>query len=211
MRALSIDYPNLAVTGDPDQSIYGWRDADDILDFEHDYPQVRVVKLERNYRSTKHILRVADMLIGYNQRRKAKALYTENAEGQPVGLVAYATQRAEAESIAAYAAGEIRAGRHRPRDFAIFYRVNALSRGWSCARDEGVPYQMVNGLEFYQRREIKDVLGYLHLLNNPRDDNALFRMITFRHGGSARARSRGWRNTRRMAGCRCWTRPARAG
>ncbi|MBI3836554.1 MAG: UvrD-helicase domain-containing protein [Planctomycetia bacterium] len=179
-RALSIDVPNLAVTGDPDQSIYGWRGANlrNILDFEQDYPAVRVVKLERNYRSTKRILRVADTLISYNQRRKKKGLYTENDEGQSVGLLAYATQRAEAESISAYIAEGIRAGRRRPRDFAIFYRVNALSRSLEFAlREEGIPYQMVNGLEFYQRREIKDVLSYLHLINNPRDDNAFLRVI----------------------------------
>ncbi len=180
VRALSIDNPNLAVTGDPDQSIYGWRGANlsNILEFEQDYPQVCVVKLERNYRSTKRILRVADTLINYNQRRKKKGLYTENDEGQSVSLVAYATQRAEAETIAATIAAQIRAGRRRPRDFAIFYRVNALSRSLEFAlRDEGIPYQMVNGLEFYQRREIKDTLAYLHLINNPRDDNAFLRVI----------------------------------
>ncbi len=180
VRALSIDVPNLAVTGDPDQSIYGWRGANlnNILDFEHDYPNVRVVKLERNYRSTKSILRVADALIRYNQRRKAKDLYTENDEGQRVRLVAYANQQVEAESIAARIAESVRAGHRRPRDFSILYRVNALSRAFEFAmRDQGVPYQIVNGLEFYQRREIKDTLSYLHLLNNPRDDNALLRVI----------------------------------
>jgi DNA helicase-2/ATP-dependent DNA helicase PcrA len=179
-RALSIDAPNLAVTGDPDQSIYGWRGADvsNILDFEHDYPDVRVVKLERNYRSTKSILRVADHLIGYNRRRKKKGLYTENDEGQSVRLTTYVTGRAEAESIAAAIAEEVRAGRRSPRDFAIFYRVNALSRSLEFAlRDEGVPFQMVNGLEFYQRREIKDVIAYLHLINNPRDDVSFLRVI----------------------------------
>ncbi|HEV3136975.1 MAG TPA: UvrD-helicase domain-containing protein, partial [Pirellulales bacterium] len=179
-RALSIDAPNLAVTGDPDQSIYGWRGANlsNILDFEQDYPDVRVVKLERNYRSTKRILHVADTLIACNQRRKKKGLYTENDEGESVGLLSYATQRAEAENISANIAEAIRAGRRRPRDFAIFYRVNALSRSLEFAlREEGIPYQMVNGLEFYQRREIKDVLSYLHLINNPRDDNAFLRVI----------------------------------
>ena len=179
-RALSIDYPNLAVTGDPDQSIYGWRGANlnNILDFEHDFPEVRVVKLERNYRSTKRILAVADSLINHNVRRKQKRLYTENDEGQQVGLVVYTNQQAEAELIAARIADAVRAGQRRPRDFAIFYRVNALSRSLEFAlRDAGVPYQMVNGLEFYQRKEIKDVLAYLHLLNNPRDEVALLRVI----------------------------------
>jgi len=180
VRALSIDHPNLAVTGDPDQSIYGWRGANlsNILDFEKDYPQVRVVKLERNYRSTKRILRVADALITNNKRRKEKALYTENDEGGQVRLIAYPTQQDEAHVIAARMADDIRSGRRRPRDFAIFYRVNALSRALEFAlRDHGVPYQMVNGLEFYQRKEIKDLIAYLHLINNPRDDVAFIRVI----------------------------------
>ena len=84
VRAMSVDHPNLAVTGDPDQSIYGWRGANlnNILDFEHDYPNVKIVRLEQNYRSTKRILRVADQLISFNKRRKAKGLFTDNAEGQ---------------------------------------------------------------------------------------------------------------------------------
>jgi DNA helicase II / ATP-dependent DNA helicase PcrA len=179
-RALSIDYPNLAVTGDPDQSIYGWRGANlnNILEFERDFPQVRVVRLERNYRSTKRILHVASELIGYNIRRKEKSLFTENGPGKPVRLITYATQHDEADGIAAQIAAAIRAGRRRPSDFAIFYRVNALSRAFEFAlRELGVPYQMVNGLEFFQRKEIKDVLAYLHLLNNPRDGVALLRVI----------------------------------
>ncbi len=180
VRALSIDHPNLAVTGDPDQSIYGWRGANlkNILDFEQDFPNVRVVKLERNYRSSKAILRSADALIGHNRRRKQKALYTENAEGAPISLIAYVNGQDEAELIAERIADDIRAAKRRPRDFAIFYRVNALSRSLEFAlRQHGIPYQMVNGLEFYQRKEIKDVLAYLRLINNPRDDNALLRII----------------------------------
>jgi DNA helicase-2/ATP-dependent DNA helicase PcrA len=180
VRALSADFPNLAVTGDPDQSIYGWRGANlsNILEFEKDYPDVKVVRLEQNYRSTKRILSVAAQLITHNVRRKPKDLFTDNQEGAPVRFVRYATQRSEAETIAARIAGEIRAGRRRPRDFAIFYRVNALSRVLEFAlREQGIPYQIVNGLEFFQRREIKDVLAYLLLLNNPRDDVAFLRVI----------------------------------
>ena len=179
-RAMAIDYPNLAVTGDPDQSIYGWRGANlnNMLEFERDYPEVHVVRLERNYRSTQRILRVAAELIAHNVRRKEKGLFTENGPGVPVRLVTYATQKDEAEGIAARIAAEIHGGRRRPRDFAIFYRVNALSRAFEFAlRDLGVPYQMVNGLEFFQRKEIKDILAYLHLLNNPQDEVALMRVI----------------------------------
>jgi DNA helicase II / ATP-dependent DNA helicase PcrA len=178
-RALSQDYPNLAVTGDPDQSIYGWRGAnlDNILNFEKDYGEVRVVRLERNYRSTKRILRVADELISHNLRRKKKALFTENDAGEPVRLVTYRTHKDEADGIAAEIAAEIAAGR-AARDFAIFYRTNALSRSFEFAfREAGVPYQMVNGVEFFQRKEIKDVLAYLQLVNNPHDEVALLRVI----------------------------------
>jgi len=180
VRALSVDHPNLAVTGDPDQSIYGWRGANlsNILEFERDYPDVRVVRLEQNYRSTGHILHVADVLIRHNARRKPKALFTDNPRGAPVRLTAYDTQQREAEGIAAEIAAEVHPGRRRPRDYAVFYRVNALSRSLEHAlRDQGLPYQIVNGVEFYQRREIKDVLSYLRLLNNPRDDVALERII----------------------------------
>jgi DNA helicase-2/ATP-dependent DNA helicase PcrA len=180
VRALSQDFPNLSVTGDPDQSIYGWRGAHlgNILDFEQDYPNVQVVRLEQNYRSTKRILRVADALIANNLRRKAKSLFTENEDGAAVRLVSYPTHRDEADQIAARIAGEIRAGRRRPRDFAVFYRINALSRELELAlRMQGVPFALINSVEFFQRREIKDVMAYLHLVNNPRSDVALLRVI----------------------------------
>ena len=179
-RALSIDYQNLAVTGDPDQSIYGWRGANlnNILEFERDYPEVHVVRLEQNYRSTQRILRAAAELIAHNRRRKEKGLFTENGPGAPVRLVTYATQKDEAEGIARRIAEAVHDGRRRWCDFALFYRVNALSRSFEFAlREAGVPYQMVNGLEFFQRKEIKDVLAYLHLLNNPSDDVAFGRVI----------------------------------
>jgi ATP-dependent DNA helicase UvrD/PcrA len=179
-RAMSIDYPNLAVTGDPDQSIYGWRGANiqNILEFEQNFPEVRVVRLEQNYRSTKRILAVAGELISHNIHRKQKDLYTENGDGAPVRLTTYPNHKEEARSIAARIADEIHAGRRSGRDYAIFYRVNALSRSIELAlREFGIPYQLIRGLEFFQRKEIKDVLSYLQLLNNPRDDNAVLRVI----------------------------------
>jgi DNA helicase-2/ATP-dependent DNA helicase PcrA len=179
-RAISIDHPNLAVTGDPDQSIYGWRGANlkNILEFERDFPDVRVVRLERNYRSTRRILRVAAQLIAHNVHRKKKDLYTENDEGLPVRLATYADQKDEAQSIAARIADELHAGARSPGDFAIFYRVNALSRSFELAlRELKVPYQLVHGQEFLKRKEIRDVLAYLQLLNNPADETALLRVI----------------------------------
>ncbi len=180
VRALSIDYPNLAVTGDPDQSIYGWRGANlkNILEFEKDFPNVRVVRLQQNYRSTRRILRIAAMLITHNIKRKEKDLYTENSEGLPVRLVRYEDEQKEAHAIAGRIADEIHSGRRRPRDFAVFYRINALSLPFELAfREHGIPFQMVRGLEFFQRREIKDVLAYLQLLANPQNDLALLRVI----------------------------------
>lgn len=180
LRALSHDYPNLAATGDPDQSIYGWRGADlnNILEFEADYPNVKVVRLEQNYRSTKCILRVADQLIGHNRRRKKKSLFTDNNEGDPVKLVTYADGDDEAASIARSISEAIATGEYKASDFAIFYRMNALSRAIEKAlRAERVPFQMIRGQEFYQRREIKDVLAYCQLLNNPKDDVAFMRTV----------------------------------
>src|SRR6478672_7336043 len=203
VRALSRNHPNLAVTGDPDQSIYGWRGANlsNILEFEKDFPSVKVVRLEQNYRSTKAILRIADELIRHNVRRKKKELFTDNAEGAAVRLTAYPTQRDEADDIAAQIAGAIHNESRRPRDFAIFYRTNALSRQIEHSlREHVVPYQIVNGLEFYQRKEIKDILAYLHLLNNPRSDVALLRVINTPVRGIGKATIDRLRDYARMSG-----------
>ncbi len=189
-RSLSIDQPNLAVTGDPDQSIYGWRGANlnNILEFERDFPGVRVIRLEQNYRSTQRILRVAARLIAHNVRRKEKALFTENGQGGAVRLVLYSTHEAEARYIAAEIARQVRRGRRRARDFAIFYRINALSRAFEIAlRQEGVPYQLVRSVEFFQREEIKDVLAYLQLLNNPHDQVAFLRVVNRPRRGIGKA------------------------
>ncbi|KAA5539929.1 AAA family ATPase [Roseiconus nitratireducens] len=180
VRALSIDHPNLSVTGDPDQSIYGWRGADlnNILDFEKDYPSVKTVRLEQNYRSTPNVLRVADQLIRHNRRRKQKELFTDNPDGQPVILRMFENGYEEADAIADEIVSAVSTDVARPSDFAIFCRMNSLTRSLEHAlRGRGVPYQIVNGVEFYQRKEIKDVLAYLHLINNPGHDVALQRVI----------------------------------
>ncbi len=180
LRALSQDHRHLAATGDPDQSIFGWRGAniENILRFEEDFPDVRVVRLEQNYRSTKSILRLADRLIVHNVNRKHKELFTDNPEGNPVELTCYADQREEANAIARHIVEEIDSGRRRAQDFGIFYRINALSRTLELAlREHGVPYQLVRGLEFFHRKEIKDIIAYLQLINNPSDDVAFLRTL----------------------------------
>ncbi|RUL89743.1 ATP-dependent helicase [Tautonia sociabilis] len=180
VRALSVDAPNLCVTGDPDQSIYGWRGANlnNILEFEHDYPGCKVVRLERNYRSTKNILRVADHVIRHNRRRKPKALTTENPEGEPVELATFASEADEAQAVASTIADLVRDGGYSFGEIAVFVRVTALTRGFESAfRSLAIPYQVVGGVSFYERVEVKDALAYLSLLNNPKDDVAFLRAV----------------------------------
>jgi len=180
IRGLSIDHPNIAVTGDPDQAIYGWRGASirNILEFERDYPAARVVTLEHNYRSTANILGTADRLIAHNSRRKPKRLVTSADPGERVRIVLDASGQHEAERIAAEIAAAVQAGRRTPRDFVILFRTAALSRSLEIAlRTAGVPYQLVRGLEFFKRREIRDVVAWLRLLRNPRDDEAFLRVV----------------------------------
>ena len=180
VRLLNYDIQNLSVTGDPDQSIYGWRGANigNILAFEKDYPDVKVVSLQQNYRSTKAILHVADQLIANNSRRKKKLLTTDNEQGAPVRLVAYGSPQEEAADIVNSIALSIEKGEFQPSDHAILYRTNYLSRSLEHAlHSAGIPYQVVKGHEFYQRMEIKDVVAYLHLINNNSDGLAFERVV----------------------------------
>jgi len=178
-RDLAAEHRNICATGDPDQSIYGWRGADirNILDFTKDYRDGVVVKLERNYRSTKTILRAADTLITRNAQRHERSLWTENDEGVAVGL--RVGEDAEGEARAALAAIHDRRGEGRRwGDFAVFYRTNAQSRSFeeACVRGS-VPYRIVGAVEFYGRQEVKDLLAYLRVCVNERDDLSLLRII----------------------------------
>ncbi len=180
VRLLSRDVPNLCVTGDPDQSIYGWRGANirNILRFEKDYPSCRIVRLEENFRSTSSILEVADRLIANNTLRKEKRLRSTRPPGAPVRLRAFETELEEAAAIAQEIRQQVRSGQRSYADFAIFCRVSALTRTLENAlRHAGVPYQILSGVAFYERAEIKDVLAYLRLLINPRDDLSFQRAI----------------------------------
>jgi DNA helicase-2/ATP-dependent DNA helicase PcrA len=176
---LSSRHGNICATGDPDQSIYAWRGADirNILEFERDFPNAVVVRLEQNYRSTGRILHVADRLIARNRRRKHKDLWTENPAGPPVHVWQFAEGADEAERIA-QTIYELHASGRPWSDCAIFYRINALSRGFEEAlHGRGIPYRIARGVEFYNRKEIRDVLAYLRILINPADSVALLRII----------------------------------
>ena len=178
-KFLTREHRNICATGDPDQSIYGWRGADvsNILEFERDYADATIVRLEQNYRSTRTVLRIASALIAHNERRKHKELWTENEPGEPAPVWEFEQGRDEARHIAQTIAQLRRAG-HAYSDCAIFYRVNAVSRGLEEAlRDAGIPYRIARGLEFYNRKEIRDTLGYLRVLTNPRDEVALLRIV----------------------------------
>lgn len=180
MRHLCVDHPNLAATGDPDQSIYGWRGANlkNITNLERDFPDLQVVRLEDNYRSTPQILSVADCLIQCNEFRKAKTLVPAREEGSRVRLAIYPTARNEAEDIGEQIDALVAAGDHEYKDVGVLYRTNAHSRLLEQALlRRQIPYQLIGGFRFYMRKEIKDLVAYLLVLYNPDDNVALQRAI----------------------------------
>ncbi|MFO1041593.1 MAG: UvrD-helicase domain-containing protein [Planctomycetaceae bacterium] len=180
VASLSQLEPNLCATGDPDQSIYGWRGAriENILQFERDFPNVKVIRLEDNFRSTPEILKTADGLIANNVQRKVKRLQTTKPSGEPVEMRLYADGQAEAIGIANEIRAMVEAGEREWKDFAVFYRVNSLSRSLetSLARMK-IPYQVAGGVAFFERMEVKDLLGYLRLIENPADRVAFLRVV----------------------------------
>ena len=190
VELMARGHGNLMVVGDDDQSIYGWRGADisNILEFERSFPGAEVVRLEQNYRSSANILSAANEVIRRNLNRKEKTLRTEREAGERLTLVQCADERDEAGWIVEEIETRIREGTaHRYRDFAILYRTNAQSRALEDAfRRQGVPYQIVGGVRFYERREIQDVLAYLRLISNPRDSAALERVINVPRRGVGR-------------------------
>ena len=180
VRHLCVDHRNLTATGDPDQSIYGWRGANikNVTNLERDYPDVRVIRLEDNYRSTPEILSVADNLIQNNAYRKAKTLVPSRDSGNAVRLAVYSSGRQEAEDVADQIESLTSQGEFQLRDFAVLYRTNAHSRQMEQALlRRQMPYQLIGGYRFYLRKEIKDLVSYLLLVNNPEDSVALRRAI----------------------------------
>jgi ATP-dependent DNA helicase UvrD/PcrA len=189
LRQLTAGHRNLCVVGDPDQSIYRFRGADlrNILDFERDFPGCRVVRLEQNYRSTGRILEIAGAVIAHNQARKEKGLWTENARGDAARLFRARDEGEEALWVARTVA-ELRAEGQPLDGVAVLYRTNAQSRVLEDAfRVAGLPYQIVGGVRFYERKEIKDALAYLRLVTNPADDLAFRRALGAPPRGIGRA------------------------
>ncbi|MCS4039602.1 ATP-dependent helicase [Salinibacter ruber] len=181
-RKLSGRHKNLCVVGDDAQSIYAFRGADitNILNFDNDYPDATTIRLERNYRSTENIIRLADSIIEENDDQIEKSLWTENAEGEYVALMEALSEKDEAQKIERRVRDlHLRDGMEYG-DFAVLYRTNAQSRAIEEAlRKENVPYRVIGGTSFYERKEIKDVLAYLKLLVNPNDTASLQRVINY--------------------------------
>jgi DNA helicase-2/ATP-dependent DNA helicase PcrA len=180
VNQLAGEHRNLCVVGDPDQSIYAWRGADvrNILDFERDYPDTAVVKLERNYRSTQPILEGASGVVANNRARREKSLFTEREGGDPIRVYEAEDDREESQYVVREILDAMRESGRPYGDFAIFYRTNAQSRVFEEELLKyDVPYVVVGGVRFYDRAEVKDALAYLRLLQNPADAAALRRIV----------------------------------
>ncbi len=180
VRNLSQLHQNICVVGDDAQSIYAFRGADirNILNFENDYPQLTITRLEQNYRSTKHIVAVANAVIANNHSQLKKSVWTDNEEGEIITVVRAATDTEEGRLVAV-SISEIKVQQQLSNsDFAILYRTNIQSRAIEEAlRKLGLPYRMLGGMSFYQRKEVKDLLAYLRLITNHNDEEALKRII----------------------------------
>lgn len=180
VKQLASRFQNICVVGDSDQSIYRWRGADigNILSFENDYPNARVILLEQNYRSTKSILEAANKVIENNPSRKPKKLWTENDVGSKIKYFQANTEREEALFVTDKIHEYISEGSYQPNDIAVLYRTNAQSRAIEDALiKSNIAYQMVGGTKFYDRKEIKDMIAYLRLITNPNDDLSFERVV----------------------------------
>ena len=178
LQLLASEHKNLCAVGDPDQSIYAFRGADirNILEFERDFPGTRVIPLEQNYRSTNTVLRAANAVIAHNRERKEKNLFSELGEGPPVRALEVEDEHAEARFVASEVAGLIEDG-SSGSEISVFYRTNAQSRVLEDVLvRQGVPYQVIGGPRFYERAEIKDLVAYLQVIDNPDDAVSLMRM-----------------------------------
>ena len=179
-RLLAESHQNICVVGDPDQSIYSWRSADirNILSFQGDYPQAKTIALDQNYRSTANILDAAKNLISINGQRIQKDLFTDNSKGDLVEIREAYDEGEEASFVISEAERLVRENGYKHGDCAVMYRINAQSRALEEAcLHQGTRYRLVGGIRFYKRREVKDLMAYLHLVYNPNDDVNLGRVI----------------------------------
>ncbi|MDG1218967.1 MAG: 3'-5' exonuclease [Flavobacteriaceae bacterium] len=182
VKALSDKFQNICVVGDDAQSIYGFRGANinNILNFQKDYDDVKLFKLEQNYRSTKNIVKAANSLIEKNQKRLEKVVWTDNDEGSKIKVNRLLTDGEEGRFVASSISENKNSQQLQNKDFAILYRTNAQSRAFEDSlRKRNIPYRVYGGLSFYQRKEIKDVLAYLRLIINENDEEAFKRVINF--------------------------------
>jgi DNA helicase-2/ATP-dependent DNA helicase PcrA len=182
LKSLAHKHRNLCVVGDDDQSIYRWRGADieNILNVEKDYPGCQVFRLEQNYRSTQNILKVANAVVRNNMRRHHKALWTEKDAGEKVCIYDFDDQTAESQFIVRSIREELHKNARNFSDFVVLFRTNAQSRVIEeSLRNETIPYVIVGGLRFYERKEIKDILAYLRLICNTKDSVSFKRVINF--------------------------------
>jgi len=196
LKLLASKYRNICVVGDEDQSIYRWRGADirNILDFEKDYENTKIVKLEENYRSTSHIIRASNQVIANNTQRKAKTLFTNNEAGAPVEVHVLESDFEEAKWVARRIRELLSAGAS-PDEIAVFYRTHAQSRLLEdMLRADLIPYRIFGGLRFYDRAEIKNALAYLRAVANPQDDVSLSRIINVPARGIGKTSLEGLRN-----------------
>ena len=180
IKTLAEKHRNICVVGDEDQSIYSWRGADisNILNFDHDFPECKTVKLEQNYRSTGNIISAASALISHNHLRKDKKLFTENPTGSPIQLYELKDEYKEAYFIANKIENHCHEQDYSYEDFAVFYRTNVQSRVLEDAlRSKNIPYKIIGNLKFYDRLEIKDILSYLRFIINSQDEVSLKRII----------------------------------
>lgn len=186
IKLLMNSRTKLAVVGDDAQSIYAWRGADikNMLDFEKDFAKSKVLRLEQNYRSTKSILAAADSLIKHNKQQLDKTLWTENDAGETLTLIKCADEKDEAFQIAKRIKKEVSAKKLSLNDVAVLYRLNSQSRALEDAlRKEKIPYKIIGSVEFYRRKEIKDIIAYLRVLSNENDEESLLRIMNFPQRG----------------------------
>src|SRR5439155_14345654 len=178
--ALASEHRNLCVVGDDDQSIYGWRGAEvqHILRFNHDWPDAKLIRLEHNYRSTAAILEIANRLIGYNKQRHDKVLRAARPGGEPPRILQFNSETDEARETVADIRRRIETDQLQPRDFAILFRTNEQPRAFETElRKAKIPYIILGSPSFFDRREVKDILTYLRVIDSPRDEVSLLRII----------------------------------